>query len=229
MVTRQNGKTFAYSRQGKIIDTIDHILEDMEIPEGVTLDGELYCHGESLQTISSWAKRLQENTKKLKYVVYDVIDTGSGYTDRFHWLKERPFYQENVVELSPTFRLTKEVGLALKTVKAMKYEGLILREPKKPYEPGRRSSSLIKVKSCIDAEFPVVDIIPSADGWGILVCQMPNGNTFRVSAPGTIGMKTHTLEHKEDFIGRNVTVEFAEYTKDKVPFHCVATGWREDL
>lgn len=227
LVTKHEGDIIAYSRLGKLIDTIPHILKSIDIPEGVTLDGELYCHGQSLQTIASWAKRAQENTKRLVYVVYDVI-SDEGYSDRLSWLLDQEFWDKNVV-LAPTSFLDRELTDKLRQAKTDHYEGLILRNEVGGYQPGRRSKFLVKVKSCMDAEYPVVDVIPSKKNWGILVCMLPNGDTFKTSAPGSIPEKEEVLRNKENYIGKDVTVEFAEYTKDNVPFHCVATGWRDDL
>ena len=59
LVRNEGGINVAYTRAGKIIDTIPEILEGIVIPEGTTLDGEIYCHGHSLQTLVSWIKRRQ--------------------------------------------------------------------------------------------------------------------------------------------------------------------------
>jgi len=112
--------------------------------------------------------------------------------------------------------------------RALGYEGLILRDLKMPYEVGKRSKGLIKVKQFMDAEFKVVDILPSAEGWARLVCELP-GDTFKVSAPGTIYQKTEVLKRKDEFIGEFVTVTFANYTIDGKPFHPVAERWRQDI
>ena len=50
----KDGVNRAYSRNGKPIDAIGHILDDIDIPEGMILDGELYCHGESLHLDRDW-------------------------------------------------------------------------------------------------------------------------------------------------------------------------------
>ena len=52
----------AYSRNGKPMKNLEHILNDINIPKGMTLDGEIYHHGTPLQTIVSWVKRLQPDT-----------------------------------------------------------------------------------------------------------------------------------------------------------------------
>jgi ATP-dependent DNA ligase len=104
----------------------------------------------------------------------------------------------------------------------------MLRHGDKSYEPGKRSSSLVKVKKCMDAEFLVIDVIPSKDGWGILVCKV-GAETFRVPAPGTIENKTEILNNKHKYINRYITVEFFEWTNNGIPFHPRAMNWREDV
>ena len=102
----------------------------------------------------------------------------------------------------------------------------MLRTNDRGYEPGKRSSQILKAKRWLDSEFCVVDITASADGWAILHCANPFGPTFKVSAPGTIQQKTEVLNNKDLYIGRCVTVEYADLTKDRVPFHPVALNWR---
>ena len=227
LITKSADGLIAYSRNGKRIHTIDHILAGIRMPVGTTIDGELYCHGIPLQTITSWAKKKQVNTTKLRYIVYDTIQP-IGYSERYMFLKHLELGA--CAEIAPTDKNVKEeqLGLLLDNSRALGYEGLILRDLKMPYEVGKRSKGLIKVKQFMDAEFKVVDILPSAEGWARLVCELP-GDTFKVSAPGTIYQKTEVLKRKDEFIGEFVTVTFANYTIDGKPFHPVAERWRQDI
>lgn len=95
------------------------------------------------------------------------------------------------------------------------------------YEDGKRSGSLIKLKAWEDQEFPIVDITASADGWAILNCLAPNGKPFTVSCPGDVPFKRYVLMNKDKFIGKDVTVQFAYWTEEGKPFHCVATAIRD--
>lgn len=232
LITKLGGKLRAYSRQGKWITTIDHILEGMDIPEGWTIDGELYHHGTSLQTISSWAKRKQENTLKLKFIAYDLI-MGINYRERYSFLKNDFVYGENVV-VAPTGTIKESIIESLGKAKGLGYEGLILRHKNYVYEAGKRSRGLLKVKEArevpyIEKEFTVVDVHPSKDNWAILECAVSEGKTFRTSAPGTMVDKTFVLQNKDNYIGKVVTVEFPNYTDDGKPFHATAMRWRDDL
>ncbi len=228
LVTRTSTGIIAYSRNGRRITSIDHILEHMKIPIGVTIDGELYCHGIALQTITSWAKREQENTKRLEYIVYDTV-SDEGYEKRYNDIKH--FWLGKNARVAPTDKTVNPntIALNLQTAVAMGYEGLIMRELGHPYEPGKRSNGLIKIKHFMDSEFKVIDMKESADNWAILVCEVRPGLTFDVSAPGTIHQKRLTLLNRDRYVGQSVTVKFANYTKAGKPFHPVAERWRVDI
>lgn len=227
LITNQNGELIAYSRNGKRIETLDHILNDVNIPEGTTLDGELYCHGFPLQTIVSWIKRKQAHTDKIKFHAYDIIENIS-YQDRLSMLLDLDLKFGPSAELVPTWQVNsfEETQKHFKMARDQGYEGSIIRLDDYGYEDGKRSKGLIKVKAWQDAEFSVADIFKSADGWAILECELPNGKTFRVSAPGSIEEKRYVLENKDYYIFRTIRVEYAQLTKDGVPFHPVAINWR---
>ena len=220
----------AYSRRGKPIETIPEILDSLDVPDGITLDGELYCHGVPLQTIASWAKRRQADTLKLQFYIYDAIIPGVQFEERAEILKEILKPKDNIV-LVESAPFDSSIGASgyCKLMRSKGYEGAILRYADSEYEIGTRSKSLIKVKMRYDGEFKCVDIEPSREGLGILILELPNGNTFKTIAPGTVGDKVNALLNKEKYIGKMVTCEWAELTESGVPFHCIATGWRADI
>lgn len=230
MITKVDGEVFAYSRQGKLITSIDHITDTLQgIPEGAVLDGELYHHGTPLQTLRSWISRGQASSNKLVYMCYDIMED-RPYFDRYTWLRMN--VPSDTVKVAETVKLQGRGHMLseFKIAKARGYEGLIIRDPNMPYEDGKRSSGLIKVKSWFDDEFRVIDIIPSKDNWAILVCAMKETDklrTFKVSCHGTISEKTYVLENKHKYIGRIVTVEYANLTKDGIPFHPVAIAFQD--
>jgi ATP-dependent DNA ligase len=227
LITNIDGELVAYSRNGKPITSIDHILSGLSIPEGMTIDGELYHHGTSLQTIGSWIKRNQPESKKLQYIGYDVI-LNTNYAKRLDILHKHIGSSENVI-IAPSQACHDDLIIKDRLTDAINsgYEGLMLRQNKYAYAAGSRSQSLIKVKKCLDQEFLVLNVLAAKDAWGILECLAPSGDrTFRVSAPGTIDNKRHILYNRQDYIGKYITVEFFEWTNDGIPFHPVATNWR---
>jgi DNA ligase-1 len=224
IITNVDGTIQAYSRNGKPVDSIDHILDIIRLAPGESIDGELYCHGESLQTIVSWIKRKQADTRKLKFHAYDYINH-EPFEERFERLKT---IANKHVEIVPTYPVStyEQMMEYFMQFRHEGYEGAIIRHTLAGYEDGKRSKSLVKVKAWQDDEFLVSDIIPSKDGWARLVCIDAYGRHFTVTCHGDLGYKQHVLLNKDEFIGEMVTVEYAYLTKDGIPFHPVAKGWR---
>lgn len=236
LITRQDGELIPYSRQGKRIDAIKHIIHALRdrIPEGTTLDGELYCHGYALQTLGSWIKREQPSTKNLFFVAYDLI-SNQRYVDRHAELTEilRGADTEApgkivVLPFRP-YESDEKQSAHFKEVRAAGFEGLMLRVDRRGYEAGKRSSALLKIKEFFDDEFLVTNITPSKTGFGVCHCLTKDGKPFSCSAPGSIPEKEEALRNKEKYIGRYLTLEFSFYTADGIPFHPNALRWREDV
>jgi len=232
LITKQNGKLIAYSRNGKIFDTIDHIFKELILSEGETVDGELYCHGESLQTISSWAKRKQKDTARLQYIIYDYV-SNENFIDRRSMSSLCKKEIAHSVHLAQCFHARNRdelMGLLAEAI-TNGYEGLMVRNNKSPYTPAR-SDGLLKLKSfdgkkyLHDDEFLVVGVNESSDGWAILMCTTKDGKPFRVTAPGTVSDKIHVFQNMDDYIGKYVQVGYSELTPDGKPFHPVAIQWR---
>jgi len=226
LIANVAGEIIAYSRNGKRVESIDHITESIGIPEGLILDGELYAHGESLQTIVSWIKRKQPETRNLRYHAYDVAFP-APFKYRLKFLNGEIGFGEYAIAVETTQISSLDEALEFFQIfRKDNYEGAILRWGSNGYEDSKRSRSLVKIKEWHDAEFKVTSITPSKDGWAILVCELPDGNTFRVSAPGSIEEKEYCYKQKDMYIGRYVTVEYAYLTKDGIPFHPIAKIWR---
>lgn len=223
-----------YTRNSEIINSIDHITDQLQkFDLSDTLDGELYYHGVPFQTVSSWIKRAQIDSRKLRYMIYDVMIDGC-YSERFEYLQNLNIYSDTII-LADTSRVTTpDQAIKIRdTFIQQGYEGAMLRPDRvfdkngklltnSKYEDGRRSKYLIKMKVMIDAEFLIIGMKRSAEGWAILECCTPEGQEFTVSAPGMREQKISILENKERYIGNKVRVEFANYTESGKPFHPVA-------
>lgn len=106
------------------------------------------------------------------------------------------------------------------------WEGLILRDLDSIYE-GKRTDSLVKVKKSQDAEFIVEDVTMSYQG--ILqedetVKDMPilanvhiryKNNIVYVGTGFSQEERLHFYKHKEDIIGKRITVQYMEESIDK--------------
>lgn len=232
-IINDGGELVAFSNGGKRINSIEHILKGMVIPLGMQVEGELYHHGAPLQTISSWVRKFQPNSLKLKFACYDLLGAAC-YFQRYKILQSFE-YGENAYLLETTFlKGFFDVAEVTREYLNRKFEGAILRLPNHPFESSKRSKGVIKCKPrhfgkgfVLDDEFLVVDIIPSRDGWAILVCENEFGGQFRVACHGDMRYKTYVFRNRGAFIGRHIRCEYAELTKDKKPSECVAIEWRE--
>ena len=227
LIKCENGVNIAYSRGGKLITAIHEILRDIDIPEGATVDGELYLHGRTLQKISSLVKKRQEETPLVSFMCYDVI-LDLSYEYRMKYILEFVNFCERS-EFVPTALLMGhfDAEKLMWTYVKEGYEGAILRDGDNGhYEDGKRPATLIKVKPFYDEEFEVIEILSSVEGWARLVCKCFNGETFNCSAPGSHFEKREVLLNKENYIGKKVNVKFPEYSEKRIPVQAVATAWR---
>jgi len=229
-ITKNAGRTVAYSSGGKPITSVQHVLDSIIINEGQRLDGELYIHGLSLQKISSKVRTENVTDKDLKFVCFDQI-TDEIFYNRWQCI---PKQDSIYIVMAETIQVKnwKEVKGLFHQFRAEKYEGAMLRHGRLPYQCGIRSKSICKIKKLdgvgyYDEEFEVIRIIESVEGWARLVCKTRNGKKFKVSCHGSHYYKTKVLENKKDYIGKFVKVEFPERTDDGKPSQPVAIVWRD--
>jgi len=241
IVTKQNGTMVMYSRQGKPITSMGHILDHLEdrVEEGMYLDGELYLHGEALQSIGSLIKRKQEGSEQVVYHVYDIM-MDEPYTQR--WEKLRIIV--GISSFTPARLVSTMIANTMKeaqifTEDAIRqgYEGGILRTPDKGYLAGFRSRQLLKIKRFDDSEHTIVDVIEGKDRLvndidlkvAVFVCETPEGKRFECTAYGDMHEKDRIWHEREKFIGKTLTVKHSGYTKERKPWHPVALRLREDI
>ena len=98
------------------------------------------------------------------------------------------------------------------------------------YQAAKRAAQLLKVKEREDAEVTTIGVTASARNWAILRVRTDWGAEFDIAAPGSVPEKEEVLKNYEaKYHNRRLQVEYAGLTSDKVPFHCVATRWHEEL
>lgn len=234
----QDGKVILWSRGGKEIK-LPHIAQALEpiLVDGLTLDGELYVHGQPLQTITSWIKKQQPESKQIQYRVYDMVSP-LCYSERAKALsqllpKVGPVLPVETYEVHDAEYLDK----LHQSFIGVGFEGTMVRTLGVGYEDGKRSKSLQKMKDFQDAEFPIVSVkqgTPKITSEGqlevaIYECKAPNGEMFTVTAPGDQNQKHQAWVTRDQAIGKQLTVKFFNYTPDGLPFLPVALQIREDL
>lgn len=237
-----DGKIKMWSRRGKWITSMDHILEGLDGALGINmvLDGELYIHGSELQDLGSLIKKKQLGSEKVEYHVYDLIKMGYSETmfpERLELLNRvtRNLFLDGIkstVRVATHECKSNQIQAFFRNFVNQGFEGAMLRLPTQTYEPGFRSRGLLKVKEFADGEWKVKNIVRGipkmVDGMEHDIAILDCG-TFRVVAPGTVGEKDHVWRDRVNYIGKLITVQYAYLTNEGVPFHPVALQWREDV
>lgn len=234
-----NNKTGFISRKGKTIDTMDHIVKEMPAVaahlNSTYLDGELYVHGETFQENMRLIKKNRgEETKKVKYYVYDMI-LDLPFTSRYAILKKYA-YAIDAIELVKTYIVADEASLKSlhSQFMALGYEGTIVRHGDASYAINKRDSQLLKYKDFKDESCEITDILPSEKNpdQGVIHCKFTG--TDNVEVTFGCGMKfshkerEEMLTHKENYIGKMAEIRFFEYSESGVPRFPVCHGIRLD-
>lgn len=211
-----DGEAFV-SRLGNRFFAPDWFIADLPAD---TLDGELWVgrkmFSRTISIVRSGAS--DKEWKHVRYVVFDAPNARGGFEDRLAHV-DRVLKKAGAPHASVHEHVVCE-GIAhlheeLVRVEGLGGEGLMLRQPRSPYEVGR-STSLLKVKTFHDAEGRVTGHVPGAGKhkgrMGALICELPSGATFN------IGTGFSDAERKAPPpIGSVVTFRYQELTDDGIP------------
>lgn len=233
-----NGKAVIFSKKG-LIYNLPHISTWLENNkelfnyegQDVILDGELYIPGYSLQSISSAVKAWQIESLNVMFYLFDIAIEDVPQDKRF---KEALYTPEkkailakagSLVYLVPTHLVGTNNQVQEFTDKYISegYEGSICRDTKGLYEFGKRPKTIVKLKRTMSTEVEIIDVIPyeKDDTIGMYVCRTKDGNEFKVNPKMSTADKKNLLINRMDFIGKQLTITFYEYTDDGLPFHLI--------
>lgn len=192
----------------------------------VELDGELYCHGMSLEEINSIVSRtvnLHPDHQKIEFHIFDIvvkepqmrrlilIDNLRGLHPK---LKISPFWLcENLNEVKKTYDKVISLG----------YEGIIVRHFQGPYQT-KRSTYVMKFKPKKQDTYKII-------GWneeltmegvpkgriGSLIMSSQNGDEFAVSAGLDFDEKSRLWEIRDSLASKIAIVHYQHLTNRKVP------------
>lgn len=225
------------SRDGKIINTVEHISFelshiDLEDGERIILDGELYCHGLNFQENMRLIKKYREGeTERISYHIYDVV------LDKP--FAERSAFVSNILDNRISDHLTKvptRKVISKATLDAFHaenlsngYEGSMVRWGKEGYKLNGRSSNLLKYKDFQDLALKIVDIEPATQRpeWGVPVFEI-DGKRFRAGMKFSHEERKEFLINRTNYIGTTAELRFFEYSEDGIPRFPVCVGFRLD-
>lgn len=211
----------------------------------LVLDGELYEHGRSLQQISGAARQEKkgEESSWLQYYIYDVMDSTKPFEDRLDVLHdisnefdlgfqpEKYFEDDELkVQMVPQEKVIGWANIQKLHDKYVKegFEGVVIRDPSKPYNFGGRTNAMIKVKMYKDSEF---EIVGYEDGLRpedmVFVCQTDLGIKFEAKPMGPRELKYEYLDRMDEIIGKMATVKYFYLSDEGCPLQPVLKAIRD--
>lgn len=242
MTYRADDGVHFLSRQGKEFD-LPHLKKQLEsfLPDGCVLDGELYNHGTPLQTIQSWAKKLQPNSYKLSYRVYDcpefngesdVWKVRKGHLERI----AKSFPKGGMVHLVQSTKvnsIAEAYGIVENKFVPDGYEGGILRMYHGLYLFSKRSNELLKLKLFEEDDFEVIGFKGGEPGTKeanavIWRCKIASGYEFDVRPTGSIGDREEMMKVAKKYIGKMYSVKYKGTYESGCPCYPVGIAFKED-
>lgn len=235
-----DGEVTLWTRTRKPIVSMPHVakaVKDMSLPAGTVFDGELYNHdyNEHLEDLSSLIRPeyVKEGSEIVQYHIYDKPGDGT-MEQRAATLSMYPFTGP-LVQVETVYVNSHEELVALfNKWRREGYEGAIVRNADGLYE-GKRSYNLQKLKGWNSKEFKIVDVEEGRGkmaGKAVLVCVTGDddpkpGVTFSCSLAASMERRAEVFENKDEYIGKMLSVKFAYFTQEGVPFHLVGEAIRD--
>lgn len=244
-----DGVCTLYSRTGKIITGVPHINRYLELYfDNVTLDGELYNHAykDRFEELSSFIRQETpiDGHEVVEYHVYDVLSLPASTSYKERLISLTAFFMIQSASMDLNMSTANPIKLAFtdsieenqviekfKESLALGYEGIMLRNVDGLYV-NKRSYDLQKVKEMADAEFKVTAVSEGRGklkGHAMLECLADNGETFKVKLKGEFAYLKHIFENPDDFVGKQLTVQYQGVTAYGMPRFPVGLRFREDV
>lgn len=225
------------------------LLEWFKNHPDIILDGELYKHGKSLQQISG-AARLEKNAYEcdwLEYYIYDIMDADKTFEERLEILEDikdelgLDFNPERVwepndlqLQMVPHEKVTGWLSIESLHNKYVKegWEGLVIRNPKRPYKFGGRTNDMIKVKAYKDDCFLVVGKEAGLRGAEdmVFILQTKDGKQFKAKPFGDRKTKQEYWDNFEEKYKNHIgECKFFYYSDEGTPLQPSFKAFRFDI
>lgn len=230
------------SRQGKNFTTLDNLAVHIPffmrcVPDGNwVLDGEICVMdengNENFHGLMKEVTRKNHTIENPRYNVFDILTldefegkvTSRPFSERNDMLRrlQDPNYTE--VSVLDQERVTSQEVFDswVATAKENGWEGCMLRKDV-PYKRGR-SKDLLKIKGMQDAEYEVIGVETGKATYnegGHKVFDVASaltiehkGNVVKVGSGLSKEQRLRWFEHPEEIIGKTITVQYFEETKD---------------
>lgn len=181
------------------------------------LDGELWSKRDDFEFIQNTVldKVPSKNWEKITYNIFEVPNAKGDFLSRLQESKKWFDLHPNLhVKIIKQVKCKDEADLLkyLNSIVALGGEGVIVKDPTKPYDTGR-SSHILKVKKVHDMEGKVIGHNLRENGTlKSLVLQLKNGITFNLGNGFT---KEQRINYPK--LGKIVTFQYYDFTKKGKP------------
>jgi DNA ligase-1 len=206
------------SRTGKVVPGTEHWGKDLK--DGEFLDGECYVHGMDFESITSAFKTAPE---KLEFHVFDYYDVNRPHLT----FEERMTHVTVETQLVRRKEDLRDVHDAFAT---RGYEGIMIRNPRSAYEPGKRTNGLLKMKMFETDEFTIVGVHEGTGrdiGTPIWECETKEKVRFSVRPEGSMESRREAFARRKDLVGKMLTVRYQNMTAAGVPRFPVGIAIRD--
>ncbi|MGR3913108.1 MAG: DNA ligase [Gammaproteobacteria bacterium] len=161
------------------------------------LDGELWTKRGDFENIVSIVRAQTPDARwrRVTYQVFEAPHQRGGLRQRLavpaDYLAAHPHAHIKIVRMRPV-RAAADVRAFLAEITEAGGEGVVVRDPRAPYQTGRLASAL-KVKQHFDAECEVKKILPGKGKYrgmmGALQCEMASGRQLKIGTGFTDKMR----------------------------------------
>jgi ATP-dependent DNA ligase len=225
-----------FSRNGEKIVAVDHIWLELApifaASPATVLDGELYTHtlSDQFQRLMSICRKQDPTDEQIRearimeYHVYDGVFEGSESRTGFHGRFMR------LLDTLDEFSLVYGVPVSTRRVDnptedvlwgmhdqyvSEGYEGMMVRTDA-PYQIGKRSPHLLKMKRFDDDEFEILGVLPGEGNWSgvakTLHCRTEDGEDFFPTIKAPREVCDTILRNASNYIGKQATVRYQGLT-----------------
>lgn len=209
------------SRQGNEfpIANTRHMINDL-FGADVQLDGEFYSKQISFEMLKGVLSKKTKhcNAQLVQFHIFDCIILSKFFEDRLEILSNMKFGENISFVKTEECKEMSDVEFFLEAFKREGYEGLILRNSKGLYVPGKRTTDLQKYKTFLDKEFKIIGYKRENNSNAIVwECETAKKQSFFAKPVGTIEARALTEEEAETFVGKFLTVKYQEMTAAGIP------------
>ena len=239
-----------------MVEILNHpsLIKLFKNNEGLMLDGECYHHGYTLQQINSIARtqKVAKDLEVLQFYWYDIVDLNNPFKARLAkmksiaaelkeygseigWEPDRMFKGDELrIQFVPQVEVSGWDNMMKLHNEYVSegWEGLVIRDPERPYKPNGRTNDMIKIKVYKDDCFKVVGKEAGLRGSEdmVFIMQMEDGRTFKAKPFGDREQKEEYWNNFEDkYNGHIGECKFFYYSDDGIPLQPAFKAFRDDL